>query len=71
MRVDQSSWSAGKLSRQSSKVFKNQLEAVEEESTCLMVTLFQGLLSQTIPTFGAVDCLGSFVGNVKITALDS
>jgi hypothetical protein len=52
-------------------MFKNELEVMQEESTCLMVALFQSLLSQTIPTIGAVDCLGSLEGDVKITALDS
>jgi hypothetical protein len=36
-----------------------------------MIPLFQGLLSQTVPAFGTVDCLGSLEGNIKIAALNS
>ena len=36
-----------------------------------MIPLFQGLLGQTVPAIGTVDCLGSLEGNIKISALDS
>lgn len=36
-----------------------------------MVTLFESLLGQTVPTFGTVDRLGSLECNIEITTLDS
>jgi hypothetical protein len=36
-----------------------------------MVPLFQGLLSQTVPTFSTVDRFGGFKSDIKVAALDS
>jgi hypothetical protein len=36
-----------------------------------MVPLFQGLLSQTVPTFGTIDNFCSLKSDIKIAALDS
>ena len=36
-----------------------------------MIALFESLLGQTVPTFGAVDSFGSLECNIEITTLDS
>jgi hypothetical protein len=36
-----------------------------------MVPLFQGLLSQAVPTFSTIDHFGSLKSDIKIAALDS
>jgi hypothetical protein len=36
-----------------------------------MVPLFQGLLSQTVPTVSTIDHFGSLKSDIKIAALDT